>query len=376
MDSDPLLGAREPVGCAPKGRFGVGGQAVSGQGDGPVDRPTAIDLFCGAGGLSLGLHQAGFRVLGAVEISELAARTYRLNHSKTTVWQRNIRSLSPLTVMEALALEPGDLDLLAACPPCQGFSSMRTLRRTTSVDDKRNSLVAQFGRYAEALRPRALMMENVPGLASDPRLERLKKRLLKLGYELTCGVLDAADYGVPQRRRRFVMLGMLGRSVAFAEPNPTPTTVRDAIGALVPPLASVDPLHTHGEKRSLAVQRRIAAIPRDGGSLRDAGEEHTLECRRRLKGFTDVYGRMAWNSPAPTITSGCVNPSKGRFLHPTHDRAITLREAALLQTFPQNYRFLLDEGKFRVADLIGNALPPRFVAAHATQLVLALADQT
>jgi DNA (cytosine-5)-methyltransferase 1 len=335
-------------------------------------RLTAIDLFCGAGGLSVGLEQAGFRVLGAIEMSELAARTYKLNHRATTVWERNIRGLSPRTVMETLGLEAGELDLLAACPPCQGFSSMRTLRRTTSVDDQRNSLVAQFGRYAEVLRPKALMMENVPALAADARLARLQTRLRRLGYELTSGVLDAADYGVPQRRRRFVMIGMLGRSVPFAEEPVETRTVRDAIGWLLDPSLSSDPLHSHGERHGPVVERRIAAIPLDGGSLSDAGEAHTLDCRRRLKGFRDVYGRMAWDLPAPTITGGCVNPSKGRFLHPQQNRAITLREAALLQTFPDNYCFPFDRGKYRIAELIGNALPPTFVAAHARQLVHAL----
>lgn len=333
---------------------------------------TALDLFSGAGGLSVGLRQAGFTVLGAIEISELAARTYKINHPTTLVWQRNIRGLSPSSVMDELGLEPGDLDLLAGCPPCQGFSSMRTLRRSTSVDDPRNSLVAQFGRYAEALRPKALMMENVPGLSDDPRLERLQARLRGLGYELTTGVLDAADYGVPQRRRRFVMLGMLGQPLRFAQPRTTSRSVRDVIGSLLPPDLSSDPLHSHGERRSAEVAQRIAAIPKDGGSLREAGVEHTLDCRRRLKGFHDVYGRMKWDEPAPTITSGCVNPSKGRFLHPEEDRAITLREAALLQTFPRSYRFPLDEGKFKVADLIGNALPPKFVAWHAREISRAL----
>ena len=333
---------------------------------------TAIDLFCGAGGLSAGLRKAGFEVLGAVEISSLAARAYRLNHPRTTVWEKNIRSLSPRTVMDALDLKTGDLELLAGCPPCQGFSSMRTLRRATSVEDKRNSLVAQFGRFAEALRPKALMMENVPGLADDPRLDRLMKRLKALGYVLTSGILDAADYGVPQRRKRFVMIGMLGRQVDFAKADSRRRTVRHAIGWLAPASLSPDPLHSHGEKRSDEVQRRIAAIPLDGGSLNDAGEEHTLDCRRRLNGFRDVYGRMAWGEPAPTITSGCVNPSKGRFLHPEENRAITLREAALLQSFPRVYKFPMDEGKFKVADLIGNALPPEFVARHARQLAKAL----
>jgi DNA (cytosine-5)-methyltransferase 1 len=335
-------------------------------------RPAAIDLFAGAGGLSVGLKEAGFRVLGAVELDELAALAYNLNHPTTKVWQRNIRSLSPHTVMEALNLKPGELDLLAGCPPCQGFSTMRTLRKATSVRDKRNSLVAQFGRYAEALRPRALMMENVPGIADDPRLKRLQARLRGLGYELTCEVLDAADYGVPQRRRRLVLVGMLGRSVPFASPDSRLTTVREAIGYLLSAHLSTDPLHGHGEQRSPRIQRRIAAIPRDGGSLSEAGEEHTLDCRRRLQGFYDVYGRMAWDRPAPTITGGCINPSKGRFLHPEEDRAITLREASLLQTFPRDYQFPLSAGKYRAAELIGNALPPAFVARQAAEIAKAL----
>ena len=150
---------------------------------------TAIDLFCGAGGLSVGLRDARFRVLGAVELSELAARTYSLNHPKTHVWRQNIRSLTPQTVMDTLQLAPGEADLLAGCPPCQGFSTIRTLRQSESVADSRNSLVAQFGRYAEVLRPRALMMENVPGLASHPLLVRLEARLRRMGYCLTSACL-------------------------------------------------------------------------------------------------------------------------------------------------------------------------------------------
>jgi DNA (cytosine-5)-methyltransferase 1 len=332
---------------------------------------TALDLFCGAGGLTEGLKQAGFRVLGAIDNAPLAVETYRLNHRTTRVWLRDIRRVRPLDVAAELGLAPGELDLLAGCPPCQGFSTLRTKRQSISVRDDRNDLVAVFARYAEALRPRALMMENVPGLADDVRLKRVLTRLRNLGYTLTHDVLDAGEYGVPQRRRRFVLIGLHGAATSFADQPARRRTVRQAIGRLPRPEESDDPLHNHGETRSKEVRRRIAAIPAEG-SLRLLGAEHQLACHRRTNGFYDIYGRMAWDEQAPTITGGCINPSKGRFLHPDQPRAITLREAALLQSFPQRYRFPLDRGKYRVADLIGNALPPRFVARHARQIAAVL----
>lgn len=332
---------------------------------------TAIDLFCGAGGLTQGLRQSGFRVLAAIDNAPLAVDAYRLNHPGTRVWRRDIRRLPPLEMAAEVGLEPGGLDLLAGCPPCQGFSTLRTKHQGASVEDRRNGLVAQFARFAEALRPRALLMENVPGLADDVRLKRLLTRLRHLNYELTYGVLDAADYGVPQRRRRFVLIGLQGRKVEFAEPAKRRRTVKGAIGRLGSPQESDDPLHNHGEIRSEKVRRRIEAIPPEG-SLRLMGEDHQLPCHIRSNGFYDIYGRMVWKEPSPTITGGCINPSKGRFLHPDQHRAITLREAALLQSFPPHYEFPLDHGKYRAADLIGNALPPRFVARQARQIASAL----
>lgn len=332
---------------------------------------TAIDLFGGAGGMTVGLKAAGFRVLATVDSSPLAVRTYGANHGDVRAWLSDIRRLDPLLVARELDLRQGELDLLAGCPPCQGFSTIRTRRRTSSVPDRRNQLVAQFARWTEALRPRSVMLENVPGLAEDARLRRLTRRLRRLGYSLTEDVLDAADYGVPQRRRRFVLLGALEGAVAFAPASTAVATVRAAIGSLVRPHESDDPLHNHGEQRTAAVRRRIESIPAEGG-LRQLGTEHQLPCHRRLSGFYDIYGRMRWDEPAPTLTGGCINPSKGRFLHPEQHRAITLREAALLQAFPPTYRLPLDGGKYRAADLIGNALPPRFVQAHAERLAASL----
>jgi DNA (cytosine-5)-methyltransferase 1 len=337
---------------------------------------TALDLFCGAGGLTEGLKKSGFRVLGAIDNAPLAVQAYGMNHPSTRVWLRDIRRVPPLEMAAALGLKPGKLDLLAGCPPCQGFSTLRTKHQAVSVEDKRNDLIACFARYAEALRPRAVMLENVPGLANDVRLKRVITRLREAGYALTYDVLDASDYGVPQRRRRFVLLGLRRkRAIAFAIPAARRRTVRGAIGRLPHPEESSDPLHAHGETRSDEVRRRIAAIPPEG-SLRLLGAEHQLPCHTRTNGFYDIYGRMAWGEQAPTITGGCINPSKGRFLHPDQPRAITLREAALLQSFPPGYRFPLDQGKYKVADLIGNALPPRFVARHAAQIAAALAPRT
>jgi len=332
----------------------------------------AIDLFCGAGGLTQGLRNAGFRVVGAIDSDELAVESYRLNHKRTRVWREDITQLAPEEVMQELGLEPGDVDLLAGCPPCQGFSAMRTRNGRLGIDDPDNELVFEFLRYARALRPRALMMENVPALRDDARIEVIRQALRNLGYGIVDDVLDTVDYGVPQRRRRFIMLGLMGSDPTFGLPAARQRTVAGAIGRLPIPAESMDELHCVTEQRSDAIRRLIADIRKDGGSRTELPRERQLACHLTHDGHKDVYGRMAWGEPAPTITGGCVNPSKGRFLHPEQDRAITPREAALLQSFPPRYRFATRRGKFAVAQQIGNALPPRFIERHARSLRTAL----
>lgn len=331
--------------------------------------PTAIDLFSGMGGLSLGLRQAGFNVIGAIEIDPVAVETYRANHKSTCTWTADIREMSPALLMSALRLRRGELDLLAGCPPCQGFSSLRTRRKATAVDDPRNDLVAEFGRFAIGLLPRIIMMENVPGLARDPRFLVLVRSLRRNGYSLWWDIVDAAAYGVPQRRSRLILLGARGRGVAALSAGVARPirTVRAAIGRLPPAGSSGDPLHDAPEHRSTEILSLISAVPKDGGGRRDV-TERTLPCHRRCDGFGDVYGRMAWDDVAPTITSGCHNPSKGRFLHPSEDRAITLREAAILQSFPRRYSVSLKRGKEHAALMIGNALPPRLIRHVARHL--------
>lgn len=336
---------------------------------------TAIDLFAGAGGMTLGLRNAGFEVRAAVELEPLAVETYLGNHPDVSVFVGDIRRIPPEAVMAWLGMAPGDLTLLAGCPPCQGFSTITTLNGHVQVNDERNDLVAEYTRYVEAFRPHAVLMENVPRLRHDSRMSTLLTRLAALGYKVedAVRVMNTADFGVPQRRHRLVMIASRVVAVGFSEPSTRqPTTVRDAIGALPVPGRTGDPLHDLEERRSLAVQALIKRIPRDGGGRLDLPYGDQLRCHQGFSGFKDIYGRMAWDRPAPTITGGCHNPSKGRFLHPEQDRAITLREAALLQGFPHNYWFSLRRGKLAVAAMIGNALPPAFVESHARALREAL----
>lgn len=332
-------------------------------------KPKAIDLFSGAGGLSEGLKQAGFNVVGAVEIDALAAETYALNHETTRIWQTDIRKLTGPHMMRELGIAPGTLDVLAACPPCQGFSKMRTKNGRHAVSEPQNDLIFEVLRITRSVRPRTLMIENVPGLAKDPRFQRFVNALTTLGYDTRWSIFNTADFAVPQRRSRLVLLASLCGVPNFAKPARQVTTVRDAIGGLTCPSKSNDPLHNYRPAPSAKTQKLIRMIPRNGGSRTSLAEHAQLDCHVGFNGFRDVYGRMAWERPAPTITSGCINPSKGRFLHPTANRAITLREAALLQSFPIRYQFQLTRGRYAVALLIGNALPPEFIRRQAMMLL-------
>jgi DNA (cytosine-5)-methyltransferase 1 len=328
-------------------------------------KPIAIDLFSGSGGLTLGLKRAGFRVAGAIEVNPLAVETYRENHKRIPIWTKDIRRISASHMMKRLKLRPKQLDLLAGCPPCEGFSALRTLNGSRSIRDHRNDLIFEFLRFVRTFQPRAIMLENVPNLSKDKRFFRFCRALRTLGYQLDHRVLNAADYGVPQRRRRLLLLASRQGQVTFASVSVKRATVRGAIGRLPRPSNSKDKLHNIRESRTPRVRELIRRIPKDGGSRLDAGAKYQLQCHRRCDGFKDIYGRLAWDDVSSTITGGCFNPSKGRFLHPSQNRTITLREAALLQTFPVDYFFSLRQGKSQAASLIGDALPPEFVRQHA-----------
>ena len=228
-------------------------------------------------------------------------------------------------------------------------------------------------RFVRAFRPKAVMMENVPRLAQHRLFVNFCKGLRQLGYRLAFDIKDASLFGVPQRRQRLILLAGRGFDIQFAPEARRAPTVRRAIGRMSEPGRSRDGLHNFPEKkRTEKVLNLIRDIPKNGGSRSDLPRNRQLNCHKNSDGFKDVYGRMAWDAVAPTITSGCFNPSKGRFLHPDQNRAITLREAALLQGFPRNYIFDLDSGKEAIALMIGNALPPELIRRHALEIQRAL----
>lgn len=330
---------------------------------------TAIDLFAGCGGLTQGLKSAGYKVLAAVEFDDVAADVYKKNHKSTSIFTQDIKLVKPKKMMTEIGIAPLELDLLAGCPPCQGFSNLRTRNGSKRNRDVRNKLVFEMLRFAKALKPKAIMLENVPKLATHSSFQMLVKDLRSIGYNVSYSIENASDYGVPQRRKRLIMLAAREFLPEVIEPKLRRKTVRDAIGKLPKPNSSGDKLHTMDmSRRSDRIIELIKRIPKDGGSRSSLPDYMQLDCHRNKKGFNDVYGRMSWDDVSPTITGGCYNPSKGRFLHPQQNRPITLREASLLQGFPPKYYFDPDISQQATALMIGNALPPAFVAYHAKEV--------
>lgn len=329
-------------------------------------RPTAIDLFSGCGGLSRGLKDAGYDVRAAVEIDARARETYKLNHSDIPLVGTDIRDIRTAELLRVCQLKRGQLDLVAGCPPCQGFSTLRARNGCAAAPDPRNSLIDEFARLTLSLRPKLVMMENVPALARYEKFIDFVKKLENNGYQVIVQVLDVSDFGVPQRRKRLILSASRIGTPRLAVGKAKKKTVRDTIEGLPKAGLSGDPLHDLlSTRRSSRVQSIINSIPKNGGSRHSLPENMKLRCHYTTSGFNDVYGRMKWDDVSPTITSGCSNPSKGRFIHPEENRSITLREAALLQGFPSSYNFNIAHGKESIALMIGNALPPPFISAHS-----------
>lgn len=307
-----------------------------------------IDLFAGAGGMSLGFVRAGAKPVFAVEHDRAAANTYRTNFGDH-VFAGDIAEVTDFPAA----------DLIIGGPPCQGFSQLGT----RDHEDPRNLLWQHYLRAVESVRPVAFVMENVPQLLKSAHFEEFKSATEGLGYEVTETVLDASLYGVPQRRKRAFVIGSLVERINAPAPSEKRRTVRDAIGDLP---EQPDDTNWHvGRNPTPLSLARYQAVP-EGGNHYDLPDELKPECwRKKTSGTTDVFGRAFWDRPSCTIRTEFFKPEKGRYLHPVANRPLTHREAARLQTFPDE--FVFTGSKIEVARQIGNAVPVDLaaqVAAH------------
>lgn len=335
---------------------------------------TSIDCFCGSGGLSLGLKQAGFDICLAFDNDVAAIETHSRNIPGLAKLA-DIRQIVSADILKEAGLKKGMVDLVAGGPPCQGFS----VQRRGSDTDDRNNLVADYLRFCSLVMPRFVLMENVGGILStrgEVHFAAVVKGLEKLGYFVQFRKLNALDYGVPQNRRRVFLIAELPQSggLKFEWPNSDNNkkirTVKDAIWDLRNKPDKYLPNHTADRLSSLNIERIKALKPGQGRNSLPLNLQ--LKCHRNnsTHRHLDTYGRMAWNLPAPTITARFDSFSRGRFGHPTANRTITLREGARLQTFPDEFEFY--GTKVEVARQIGNAVPPVLAKEIGKKIIEAL----
>lgn len=342
-----------------------------------------VDLFCGIGGLSYGLKTSGFRILAGYDLDGTCKYAYEHNNNASFQY----RDIKSVTSSEIKSLYSKDsIKVLAGCAPCQPFSSYSHSKK--EKDPNKYDLLYEFGRLVKEVKPDIVTMENVTQIVNfkeKPVLQDFINTLTSTGYEVSVNKVFCPDYGVPQTRKRLVLLASRLGSITLIPPTHTKEnylTVGDVIRNLPPVKAGEgcpsDPLH-----RAIAISplnmKRIQATPY-GGGWKDWPEELVLACHKKDNGksYGSVYGRMVWENPSPTMTTECTGYGNGRFGHPEQNRAITPREAAIFQTFPLNYKFFQNEGEVSItkaARYIGNAVPPRLgevigesIISHLTNL--------
>ncbi len=338
---------------------------------------SAVDLFCGVGGLTHGLVRGGINVAAGIDIDKTCRYPYESNNQAQFL-ERDVKQLSATDIGPLFA--EGGIRLLAGCAPCQPFSTYSQAGRATRTDGKW-TLLTDFGRIVRELQPELVTMENVPQLPDHPVFKKFLRSLA--GYHVWYDVVRCAEYGVPQSRKRLVVIASKLGPIEMISPThaEAPLTLRAAIGEL----PAIKAGQTHSEDRLHAAcglsptnLKRIRAS-RPGGTWRDWPADLLAECHERESGKTypSVYGRMEWDTPSPTITTQCFGFGNGRFGHPEQDRAISLREAAIIQTFPKDYRFVPEDAPIQFAPLgrlIGNAVPVRLGEVIAESFVRHLAQ--
>lgn len=342
---------------------------------------SCIDSFSGAGGLSLGLSKAGFNLLYSFDHDNFSVETQNRNkkYFNHKIEKLDILDFSPSKVMETLGLKKKDLSLFAGGPPCQGFS----VQRIGSDIDERNNFVFVFIEKMLELNPKFFLLENVPGI-NGKRGKKILEDALKFaqanGYYIHRKILDAQEYGVPQRRKRMIVVGERKDheepNFLFPEPSGKTISVRDVIGHLPPPPPNgkehPELKHHRSDRLSELNLKRIQYV-KEGQGMAYLPEHLLADCHKvgaDKIGHRNVYGRMKWDDVAPTITARFDSFTRGMFGHPDQDRTISLREGALLQTFPSDFEFA--GNKVQIARQIGNAVPVKLAMAVGQQIIKAL----
>lgn len=372
-----------------------------------------IDLFCGTGGISRGFENSvngTFKTILGADILPMSLKTFKLNHPHAMTYCGDIRNLRRKEVAETLNVSAGEIDVIVGGPPCQGFSSIRPFR-STNDDDPRNSLFEEFASFVNFFRPKTFLIENVVGLATHKNgltIEIMEECFYKIGYDCDWKIVNAANFGVPQRRERLIFVGVT-RGGKFIFPEPThfsvgetighknkkkmliaedslfsarlsqPVTVMDAIGDL-PELKAGEQIDSYLKSPQTTYQKerrnksrhlthhittnhslRMLEIIRHSGSNINSIPKHLI-----TSGFSSCYSRLDADKPAVTITVNFIHPASNRCIHPVQDRALSLREGARLQSFDDSFTFV--GNKTQIAKQIGNAVPPILGRMFAEEL--------
>lgn len=372
-----------------------------------------MDLFCGTGGISKGFENSingTFRTILGTDILPTSLETFKLNHPHAAVFCGDIRKLRRKEIAETLKISTGEVDIIVGGPPCQGFSSIRPFR-STNEDDPRNSLFEEFASFVNFFKPKAFLIENVVGLATHKNgltIEAMEECFFKLGYDCDWKIVNTANFGVPQRRERLIFIGVM-KGIRFSFPEPThfssgetigyknkkkmlieeqtlfsssllqPITVMDAISDL-PELNAGEQIDSYTKSPQTQFQKdrrnnsqqlthhittnhspRMMEIIKHSGSNINSIPKHLI-----TSGFSSCYSRLDANKPAVTITVNFIHPASNRCIHPTQNRALSLREGARLQSFDDSFIFV--GNKTQIAKQIGNAVPPLLGKVFADEL--------
>lgn len=326
---------------------------------------NAVDLFCGVGGLTHGIQRAGINVVAGYDIEKECQYSYEHNNNAKFIY-KDVKEIGSNEI-EKLYPRDTEVKVLMGCAPCQPFSAYSHRYKESENRKQKMDLLDYFGKQVENVKPDIVSMENVPQMQQDPVFNTFLKLLKANGYSVDWRVIYAPEYGVPQNRKRLLLLASKLGEISLMEPTRNKDsypTVRSAISHLKPLKAGEvdesDFLHRSRQLSDLNLSRIKNSRP--GGTWEDWDETLLPECYKKVSGksYKSVYGRIEWDKPAPTITTQFVGYGNGRFGHPEQDRALSLREGAILQTFPDDYQFV-EHGKYtslvKLAVQIGNAVP-------------------